>query len=196
MYSELSCRQRDVEELRCVQNMSSENEKLFHEAYKRYHGYMVSAIRRRVRNLYDAEDICQEIFIALSKKIHEVEHVKGWLLNSMMFYIPAYYRDAGRLNCYPRQINENIYDMEIVVEMEDYEVQMIVDDMVNDGDNYEDEQQLLVFELVALCRFSYVKTSQLTGKSIRQVKYQYYKVMMRMIAHLRERGIAGLKDVC
>lgn len=196
MYSELSCRQRDGEELRCAKKMSSENEKLIHEAYKRYYRYMVSAVNRRVRNLYDAEDICQEIFIALSKKIHEVEHVKGWLLNSMMFYIPNYYREAGRLNCYPRQVSENIHDLDIIVERDDFEVQMIVDDMVNFSYNYENEQQLLVFELVALCQFSYVETSRLMGKSIRQVGYQYCKVMMRMIAYLRERGIAGLRDVC
>lgn len=172
-----------------------DREKLLSRAFERYYGHLLSAVKSRVRNDFDAEDICQEIFIVLSKKITEVRYVRGWLMNSLMYYIPAYYRASGRLNHASCQVMENVHDLEIRVEQEDYDIRMIVDDMLSSMDNYEDDEELLVFELVALCEYSYVKASRYLGISSRSVNYYYHKVLKRMAAYLRDRGVTCLTDL-
>ena len=52
-------------ELSFIQGINEKREEAFHELFKRFRNYLVVFALRRVRQLDEAEDIVQEVFISV-----------------------------------------------------------------------------------------------------------------------------------
>lgn len=87
-------RRIDTEIIRQFQ-LEPENIELFNKIYKFYKSQVFSFCLSYLRNTYDAEEVTQEIFILLFRKIHtlkKVESFDAWLFKTSYLCIVAYAR--------------------------------------------------------------------------------------------------------
>lgn len=64
----------------------------FNEAYSDYFPLVFSIVYQKTGDYHDSEEICQEIFINLFKKIEDMTNIRAWLLGTTKYYLLNYFR--------------------------------------------------------------------------------------------------------
>ena len=71
----------------------------------------------------------------------------------------------------------------------------IINDTIEDINNYHGENEMAMFDLIAIRNFTYEEAGAQLGLSKRQVRYKYYKIVKRLLGELKKKGINSLEDL-
>ena len=113
----------------------------------------------------------------------------------MRFCLSNYYRKTkseGRSSLDLDTIGE---DEALACRNGDREVRMLLHEALNDESNFKDEFDRVIFELIAINRYTYEETAQCLGMSKRQVSYRYQVTSKRILDYLKKKGISRIEDL-
>ena len=124
----------------------------FDGLYHQYHHAVYSNIRKLVRHEEAAEDILQEVFLALWENRHKLDHTKvaGWLFVISYNKSIKYLKQKNRENAVPLiddSLYENVFDEESTTTEEWHRFRV---SMLEDAINHLPERKKQVFRL---CRY-------------------------------------------
>lgn len=163
----------------------------FIEAYSDFYPVVYSAVFAHVQDPDDAKDICQEIFTRFYDKYDEVENHRGWLFGAARYVILEHFRK-----------NRRKVDIDTVLDDENTgfvngfrETRLVLKEALENPDNFSDERERILFELVAVHDFTYRDAGRQLGLSERQVRYRYGIITERILRYLGVRGIKRLDDL-
>jgi len=138
----------------------------------------------------DAEDICQEVFLALHHHLDEVQNVRAWLLGTLKNKVLQYFRKKYRTN---EEVDAMMYDASLAFVNGFRDTRIIIKDVIDEV--VADEHERNIFELVALHNYSYSETAGVMGITKRKVDYKFNMIAKRIITRLKEKGISQLEDL-
>lgn len=164
----------------------------FTNVYSNYYALVYSMVFTKVDNHDEAEDICQEVFLRFYEKFDEVLDPRKWLYGTLRNVVLEHYRKKGRNDANIDDIFQNI-TMSFVNGFRD--TRIIIEEALDNTENFEDESERVVFDLVALYNFSYAEAAQQMGMTERQVRYRYAKVSERITHYLKKKGISSLEEL-
>ena len=133
----------------CIEN----DAKAQHELYRRFCGAMMGICIRYAPTVQEAEDLLQEGFIKVFRKIHTFQgrgYLAGWIKRVIINTCLAYYRDSKNLKMYVDMDDENLKH-EVDFNILD---QLSADDLVNKIQSLPDGYRV-VFNLYAIEGFSH-----------------------------------------
>ena len=169
--------------------------KQFKTAYCTFYPLVFSILYSRVRNSSDAEDICQEVFIRFFNNFEEIEFKKPWLLKSIRFEISNYYRKKSNVTNDESDIDEFNNDTRLAFVNGEREARIILGKAMENKENFRSEDEMVLFDLVAIHNFSYNKAGAFLGLSKSQAEYKYNQIEKRMLEYLKKMGINGIGDI-
>jgi RNA polymerase sigma factor (sigma-70 family) len=164
----------------------------FAEAYNDLYPVLFGAIYSRVNSMDDAEDICQELFIKLYNKLSEVENKRKWLFGAMKYELMNYYKKKrpGDMD-----INEHFDDVGLGYVNGFRDTRIMINDAIEDMDNFDNETDRALFDLVAVKNFTYEEAGAHLGLSKRQVRYRYGLIIDRLMDYFKKRGIQNIEEL-
>ncbi len=166
--------------------------KEFAEAYNNYFPIVFSAVCGKVVNYADAEDICQEIFLKFHEKYETIEDKRKWLYGALRIEVLKYYSRRKPELGDPEAIFRDA-GLSFVNGFRD--ARIIIKDVINDMENFGSEEEIALFELVAIRNFSYHEAGKQMGLSKRQVQYKYGRIVDSLLDALKKKGISSLEDL-
>lgn len=172
--------------------MTRKKRKEFRKAYIDYYPLVLRVLYSKIGSYEDAEDICQEVFIRFYKKFEEIEQRKKWLMSSMRLEINNYYRKKGRT-----EVKEtiDIEENKIVFENGLQDMRIIIKEAIENDENFKNERERTIFELIALNNYTYKQTGRLMGLTTRQVVYKYRIIIRRILNYLKKKGIKNIENL-
>jgi RNA polymerase sigma-70 factor (ECF subfamily) len=164
----------------------------FAEAYADYYPLVFGAVHSRVGNIEDAEDICQELFIAMYNKLETIENPRKWLYGALKLEVMAYYRKKkpGAVD-----IDEVFDDVGLTFVNGFRDTRIMIQDAIESMDNFRDETDRILFDLIAVQNYTYEEAGAQVGLAKRQVRYRYGLIVDRMIDYFRKKGINSLEEL-
>jgi RNA polymerase sigma-70 factor, ECF subfamily len=155
-----------------------------------YYPMVYNAICTKVNSLDDAEDICQEVFIALFNHLDEIQNIRAWLYGTLKNMVLKYYKEK-----YSGQENiDNFMDDAALTFVNGFRDTRILISQVLDEVLTDDKERNL-FELVAVHRYSYSETAELMGITKRKVDYNYNRIAAKITTALKAKGITQIEDL-
>jgi RNA polymerase sigma factor (sigma-70 family) len=173
----------------------SKKEREFRRSYSDHYAAVLGALYRRVGNMEDAEDICHEIFVSYYNKFDEVRDPRSWLFGAMKFCISNYYRKKTGADRSCVDIDDIEDDITLAFENGARDMRIIISEAIEHGDNYKDEKDRLLFDLVAVNGYTYEEAARHLGLTRRQAFYRYRLVTRRIVDYLNSRGISHIEDL-
>lgn len=173
----------------------SKKEREFRKSYSDYYSLVVNALYNRVKNLEDAEDICHEIFVSYYRKFDEIHDARSWLMGAMRYSISNYYRKKEGSDSSYIDIDRLEDDVHLSFENGARDMRIIINDAIENRDNYRDERERILFDLVAINHYTYDQAAKHLGMTRRQAAYKYRQVSRRILDLLKQRGISRIEDL-
>ena len=164
----------------------------FAEAYGDYYPVVFGAVYSKVNNLDDAEDICQELFIKFYDKLQTIENRRKWLYGALKLEVMAFYRRKKHGDV---DIDEVFNDVGLTFVNGFRDTRILINEAIEDMNNFKDEADRVIFDLVAIQNYTYQETGAQLGMSTRQVRYRYGLIVDRLVDYLKKKGIGGLEDL-
>ncbi len=166
--------------------------KKFAESYNDLYPVVFSAVYSKVGSIDDAEDLCQELFIKFYNKLDEIENHRKWLYGALKLEVMAYYRKKkpGVVD-----IDEVFDDVGLTFVNGFRDSRIMIQDAIEDMNNFKDDTDRVLFDLVAVRNFSYDEAGAQLGLSRRQVRYRYGLIVDRLVDYFRKRGVNSLGDL-
>ncbi|MBN1532832.1 MAG: sigma-70 family RNA polymerase sigma factor [Spirochaetes bacterium] len=172
-----------------------ENRKEFRRLYAEYYPLVFSAAYVKTGNRQDAEDICHDVFVRFFNHFGEIEKYRGWLMKAVSFEISNYRsRRANRVSEFA-DIDDFMNDSNLAFVNGFRDSRIIIQEVLQDEANFENEREMLLFELIAVYDFSYREAGKYLDMTRWQAEYRYRKVSDRIIDQLRKRGVKGIGDL-
>ena len=168
------------------------NKQKFTEAFNDYYPLVMSIIHAKVYDPDDAEDVCQEIFLSLYKKIDSIDDCKKWLYGALRIEVLAYYRKKKNSNI---DIEEVFNDSALSFVNGLRDARIIIQEAIENSENFKDEIDRILFDLIAIYNFTYSEAGSHLGLTQRQVRYRYGQIAARMVQYLSRKGIASLEEI-
>lgn len=75
------------------------------------------------------------------------------------------------------------------------DTRLMIQEALESEDNFADENDRVLFELVASYDFTYREAGEELGMSERQAKYRFGLAVRRMAEHFRKKGVEKLEDL-
>jgi RNA polymerase sigma factor (sigma-70 family) len=173
----------------------SKKEREFRKSYSDYYPIILNALCGKVGNMEDAEDICHEIFVSYYQKFDEVRDARSWLFGAMRFCISNYYRKKQGSDPASIDIANMEEDASLAFENGSRDIRIIIQDAIESIENYRDEKERILFDLIAINRYTYEQAAKHLGLTKRQAVYKYQQVTKRILNHLKDRGITSIEDL-
>lgn len=174
-------------------NLFSGKLKDFTSIYSDFYPVVYNSIYAKLRDDDTTGDLAQEVFTRFLQKIEEVENPRAWLFGTMKLVLFEYYRRKSGNN----DLNiDNVFDdvnMRYVNGFRD--TRIIILEALAASENYSDEYERIVFDLIALNDYTYREAAEQTGLSERQVRYRYNAAARRIAEYLKKKGISSLEDL-
>lgn len=163
----------------------------FTEDHKRYYPLVFSAVYTKVGNIDDANDICQEVFIRFFEKYDEVQNSRKWLFGTLRHVVFEYYRKKkGDVN-----IDDVFTDISLTFVNGMRDIRIIISEAIENMDNFNDEDERTLFDLIAVQNYSYSETAKMMGMTKRMVQYRYKRIVDNILDYLKARGIKDFEDL-
>lgn len=166
--------------------------RIFAEAFNDYYALVFSTVYSKVNNLDDAEDICQEVFIQFYKKIDVIEDKQKWLHGALRLEVLSYYRKKKHSQI---DIEDVFYDKALSFINGARDVRVIIEEALTDEENFNDNREKILFDLIALRNFTYEEAAAQVGFSRRQARYRYGIIVKRILDYLSRKGLSNLEDL-
>lgn len=172
-------------------NLLDKKSSRFSELYSDYYPVVFATIRTKVDNITDAEDITNEVFMRFFENMDEVEDNRKWIFATLRNVVYEYYRK-----------NKPSYDIDTIFQDATLtfvngfrDTRIIIDDALDNNENYGDEIDRLIFDMIAIQNFTYAQTGKQLGFTRNQVKYRYSLIVKRITEYLGQKGIKSLEDL-
>ena len=162
----------------------------FTSLFTDHYAAVYNTVCLKVGSPADAEDICQEVFLALHHHLDEVENVRAWLFGTLRNKVLQYYRTKHRTN---EEIDALMHDATLAFVNGFRDTRIIITDVIDEV--IADVHERNIFELVALHNYSYSETARLMGITKRKVDYQFNMIAKKIIMRLNEKGITQLEEL-
>ncbi|MBN2159822.1 MAG: sigma-70 family RNA polymerase sigma factor [Spirochaetes bacterium] len=173
----------------------SKKDRAFRKSYSDFYPLILNALYSRVVNREDAEDICHEIFVNYYRKFDEVRDARSWLFGAMKFCISNYYRNKEGSDPDSVDISNIEDDIHLAFENGFRDVRIVIHEAIENSENYRDEEERILFDLIAINNYTYEEAATHLGITKRQAHYRYQQVSRRILEHLKERGITRIEDL-
>jgi RNA polymerase sigma factor (sigma-70 family) len=173
----------------------SKKDRDFRKSYCDYYPLILTALCGRVTNREDAEDICHEIFVTYYRKFEEVRDPRTWLFGAMKYSISNYYRNKMGSDSSTLDICTIDDDIHLAFENGFRDTRIIIHEAIENGDNYRNEKERILFELIAINNYTFDEAAKQLGLTRRQAVYKYQTVSRRILDNLKERGISRIEDL-
>jgi RNA polymerase sigma factor (sigma-70 family) len=172
--------------------IETENKKRkFPEVYSDYYAIVFSTAYSKIGNRDDAADITQEVFTRLCKKFEEVDDPRKWLFFAVKNVIKEHRRKSGDAEA----DIDNMDDVGMTFVNGFRDARIIIQEAIENMENFGTENGRLLFELIAVCGFTYQEAASELGVSRRQAEYGYGIITARIINYLNKRGIKSVQDL-
>lgn len=175
--------------------MVSQKEKEFRESYSNYYPLVFNVVYSKMSNREDTEDVCHELFIQFYNKFEEIENHRKWLMSAISFVISNYIRKKATKSSNAMEIEDIENDPNLTFVNGARDVRIILNEAINNDDNYSNEKERVLFELIAVNNFTYEKAAKQAGVTKRQARYTYEKVTKKILNYLKDKGISNIEDV-
>lgn len=157
-----------------------------------YYPLIYSAVYTKIDNVEDSKDICQEIFTDFFEKYEEIKDKRKWLYGALRNEIFEFFRKkkGGEVD-----IDEVFDDVSLTFVNGFKEARIIIAEAIEDMELFENEEDKVLFDLIAVYNFSYSQAGRQLGLTIRQVGYKYNTMVKKLIEYLRKKGIKNIEDL-
>jgi RNA polymerase sigma factor (sigma-70 family) len=171
-----------------------QNTKEFRESYTRYYPLVFSILYSKLNKREDTEDICQEVFIKYYNNFETIENPRNWLITAMRFEINNYYRKKpNREDTVDiEDISESVY---VAFENGFRDTRIILHEAIENMENFNDENEKVLFDLIALYDFTFREAAKYLGMTKSQVEYKYAVIEKRIVSYLQSKNIKGSDDL-
>ncbi|MFC1670666.1 RNA polymerase sigma factor [Spirochaetota bacterium] len=169
--------------------------KEFREAYSNYYPIVFSSLFSKTGSREDAEDICQEVFIRFLDKFNEIEDKRSWLFTAMRFEISNYYKKKGSKKIDADNIDDVFNDSSLKYENGFRDARIILNDAIEDENNFKNEKEKVLFDLIAVYSFSYKEAAKYLNLTKSKVEYKYKQIEKRIIDFLKSKDIKEIDDL-
>jgi RNA polymerase sigma factor (sigma-70 family) len=149
-----------------------------------------NAVCTKVSSLDDAEDICQEVFIALFNHLDEVQNIRAWLFGTLKNMVLKYYKEKYAAE---EDIDNFMDDAALTFVNGFRDARILISQTLDEVLSGDEERNL--FELVAIHKYSYSETAELMGITKRKVDYNYNRIAAKITAALKAKGISQIEDL-
>jgi RNA polymerase sigma factor (sigma-70 family) len=163
----------------------------FTEAYNDYYPLVFSTVYSKTGHPDDSKDIAQEVFMRLFENFTEVENIRKWLYGTLRNVIFEHFRKKKN----DSDIDSILNDASMAYVNGFRESRMIIQQTLDDMNNFNDEKEKTLFDLISIHNFTYQETGAHLGMSERQVRYKYGVISNRIIQHLEKKGIKSLEEL-
>lgn len=170
--------------------MGKERDK-FTEIYNQYYPLVFSAIRTKIEDIDDANDIMQEVFIRFYNQIDEVENPRKWLYGTLRNTVFEFYRKSKP----DTNIDDVFSDMSLTFVNGFRDARIIIGEAFENMEHFNSDEEKSLFDLIAMHTFSYSQTAKQLGMTRRQVEYKYQQIVERILDYLKKQGIKGIDDL-
>ena len=164
----------------------------FSEVYSNYYSVVYSAVYTKVGNSEDTEDITQEVFIRYYKKMDEIENSRKWLYGALKLVVLEYYRKKKPADF---DIDEVFSDIALTFVNGFRDTRIIINEAIEEMDNYKDDIDRIIFDLIAVQNFTYKNAGKQLGLTRIQVRYRYGLIVRSIKDSLRKKGIKSLEEL-
>lgn len=164
----------------------------FIEIYNDYYSLIFGSVCMRINSVDDAEDITQEIFTRFFNKMDEVESPRRWLLGTMRMVLFEFYK---KKRDDVLDIDDVFTDVSLTFINGMKEQRLIISDILEDDSTFGNSQNRLIFDLIAIQRYTMDAAAKELGLSRDQIKYRYSIINKNILTRLRKKGITNLEDI-
>lgn len=168
---------------------SPAKESSFRQIYSDNYAVIMNLINKHIGNFHDAEEICQNLFITMYNKFDEIENPGSWLRGAVRYEVMTYFRKKDKNG---NAVSLDNLQEEIAPEQSsnDSDLPIILKEAIDRTENYENDKDRALFQLIAINNYSYAEAAGELGMSRRQAEYAYGKIVQKIVAHLKSRGIS------
>jgi RNA polymerase sigma factor (sigma-70 family) len=178
--------------IRIAMTLFEKRTRIFTEVYSDYYPLVYSIVYSKVGNVDDAKDICQEVFIRLYNKFEDIKNPRKWLLVTLRYVVLEYYRKKD----YKEMDIENILNDTLLTFVNGFrDTRILIEDAIEDMKNFKDEKEKILFDLIAIYKYTYKETGKYLGLTERQVRYKYSLIVKRLVQYFNRKGIKNLEDL-
>lgn len=162
----------------------------FIECYNQYYSFVCGVLYVQVRDEHVAEDLAQEIFIALYRKMDTIHKEHNWLMGAIRFELREYYRRSDQL---PSSLDV-IFNEDNQPAGPDHcsEMKLIIREAIEAITGFIER---VVFDLVSIQQYTYIDAAAALGLSKRQVRYRHGLAVRQVINTLSAKGINSVEDL-
>ena len=132
----------------------------FVDAYNRYYALVFSTAYAKLGSADDAMDIAQEVFIRLYEKFAQVENPRKWLYGTLRNVTLDHFKKKR-----PEFNSDDFDDMGITYMNGFRDTRIMIQEAMELEDNFESEEEKILFELIATYNFSYREAGEQAGMS-------------------------------
>src|SRR4030042_2791887 len=173
------------------------NLKGYIEAYTTYYPYFINIVRSKVKNIDEADDICQELFIQFYKAFADIDagSHKSWLFTAMRFITRSYYRNKSTRNIDAVDIDDYIDNTELSFVNGERDNRIILkEELDEESGNFETPEDKVLFDLITVYAYTYNEAAKIFSVSQRQVIYRYKKTTERNMSYLKKKGFKDIDE--
>jgi RNA polymerase sigma factor (sigma-70 family) len=177
----------------------------FDKLYNTFYSLVFSVVQSKVSNYHDAEDICQEVFLRFYRKQDEIENPRKWLLGCLRIVVLDYYKQKNS----NEDIDTLFDDISMGYVNGFREARVVISQTIDEISNEEDEadkgagnaeeeeggSDAVIFNLIAIYKYSFVEASKHLKLNYKQTRYRYNRICEKIMSRLREKGIKELGDL-
>jgi len=168
---------------------TSAKESSFRKIYSDNYAVIMNLINKHIGNFHDAEEICQNLFITMYNKFDEIENHGNWLRGAVRFEVIAYYRKNDKSGN-SLSLDALQEELSSVNSRDENDLPIILREAIERSENYENDKERVLFQLIAINKYSYAETAEELGMSRRQAEYAYGKIVQKIVAYLKSKGIS------
>jgi RNA polymerase sigma factor (sigma-70 family) len=169
-------------------------EKRFKEIYNLYYPLLFNNIYRKIRAREESEDYCHEIFITLHNNLDSIDDMNKWMWGAIKNSVKSYYIKKGM-----RESNvaiDELHDGDTVACSDgDGDLRIIMNEAIAHEGNYENEKERVLFQLIAINKYTVENAARHLGMTRRQAEYAYGKVSQRILQYFHAKGMKSIEDV-
>ncbi len=163
----------------------------FTDVYSTYYPVVYSAVFTKVGNEDDTNDICQEVFLRLFRKLEGVDNVRKWLFIALRYVVIEYYRKKKP----QANVDDLFNDVALTFVNGFRDSRIIIAEAIEDMNNFQDDREKALFDLIAVHNFTYEEAGKQLGMTKRQVDYRYNRITERILDSLKKRGVKHIEDL-
>ncbi len=166
----------------------------FNKLYNSFYSLVFSIVYSKVSNYHDAEDICQEVFLRFYKKLDGIDNPRKWLLGCLRIVVLDFYKQKKS----DIDIDTLFDDISMGYVNGFKEARVIISQIIEEISNESDEDDAsdaVIFNLIAIYRYSIVEASRHLKLNYKQTRYRYNRICEKIMSRLRRQGIKELGDL-